>query len=232
MAGGPNRNREINAPLAQVDRADLPSFGGVGQQFGEQQVPHQQLQQDGYVAENLDISRAQTAHQRIARKPAHAHQRAQQRGEDDAQQRHAQRVGQAHQKGAPVFFVGIKSKQAFADVKAGGLQQEVKAALDAAGTHIDQRVVRQIPQRQRNQAQGQCLVDQAAKGLAAPGPLFFRGGRRCHGKALRGRLAGAADTNKQCKSKQSQKRGRPLEKTACKAVPGRRFYSARGRSLV
>jgi hypothetical protein len=107
-----------------------------GQVFGEQQVPHQQLQQHRDVAEGLHIAVAQRAHQGVAREAAHAQQGAQDGSQHDADHRHAQRVDQPDQEGLPVGVYGVVVEPAFADVEAGRLHQEVEAALDAAGLHV------------------------------------------------------------------------------------------------
>ena len=164
----PNGHREIEPALAQVDIADLPGFAGFRQGFGKEQVPHQQLQQDGHIAEELDIGLTEPAHQRIARKSRHPQQRAQNRGQHNAQHRHPQGIDQTHQKGLEVTLVGFEGQQRLADVKAGCLPQKAKPALDAALAHVDQSVVPQVPKAERNQRQSQQLIDKPTESLAAP----------------------------------------------------------------
>ena len=90
-------------------------------------------------------------------------------GQHNAHQRHAQGVGQADQIGHPVALGRVELKQALANGKACGLQKEIEAALNAARAHVGKGVGHQVTDGQHEQQDGQDLVDQAAKGLAAPG---------------------------------------------------------------
>jgi hypothetical protein len=76
---------KTQSALAQKHGPSVQASWRRRQHFGEQQVPHQQLQQDGDIAEQLDIGITQAAHQRIAREPANADQGAQDGREDDAE---------------------------------------------------------------------------------------------------------------------------------------------------
>ena len=73
--------------------AQLPRFFEAGQDFGEHDVPDQQLQVDRHVAEELHVAVADLAGQEVAGEAAHADQGAdaeRDRGGDYSnQQRHA-----------------------------------------------------------------------------------------------------------------------------------------------
>ena len=66
LAAGPDGNREAQATLAQEEGTYLPGLGSGGQSLGKKQVPHQQLQQNGYVSEKLNVGVAQATHQGVA----------------------------------------------------------------------------------------------------------------------------------------------------------------------
>ncbi len=73
-----------------------------------------------------------------------------------------------HRERHPVRIRRLVSNQRFADIKPGGFAKKTETALDAARGHIDQRVVRQIPDGRAYQRDRQKLVDQAAKRAATP----------------------------------------------------------------
>ena len=181
VAAGPEGQREVEPAFAQVQRAQAQRGVGGRQYFGEQQVPQQQLQQHRDVAKGFHVQLAQTAHQGVAGEAAHTQQRAQHRGEDDAEHGHAQRVAHPHQVGFPVGVARVVGQQAFADVEAGGTVEKVKAALDTALLHVDAGVVHQVGQQRQHDGNGQQLVHHGAKGLTAPSQAAPRLGRITHG---------------------------------------------------
>ena len=185
LARAPHRHRKRQAALAQEDQAGhRHRLGRIGQPFGQQQVPDQQLQQHRHIAEQLDIAVAQATHDGVVGEPADADQRAQDRGQHDADDRHPQRVEHADQEGFPVGVDRLVRDHQLADVETRRVGEKVEPALDAAHPHVLDRVVRQEPDAQGDQAQRGNLVEQCAHGAAAQRPVaFFRwGSTGRHGK--------------------------------------------------
>ncbi len=176
MTALPNRIGVIEAAFAQKKRTELPSLLDRRQRLGQQQVPHQQLQQDRNIAKTFDVSGAQAAHQRVARKTSDAEHGAQYACQDNGDDCNAQRVGQTDTKSAPVGLGRIKREKTLADRKTGRLLQKIKTALDAAHAHVGERVGGQKPDRQCDQSDRNDLVDQPPERLAAPGPVLFQAG--------------------------------------------------------
>ena len=164
----PDRPGEGETALAQVEVADLPGFFEAGQDFGEDDVPDQQLQVDRHVAEELDIAVADLAQQQVGRKTPHADQRAEDRGQHDADQGNLERVEHADGEGRPVRAHHVVRDHGFADVETEGLAHEVVTALDAALAHVAQRVAHEQPDEGGHRGDGHHLVDDAAAFAAVP----------------------------------------------------------------
>ena len=161
----------LQAVLAEEDvRQRLQRLVDRRQELGQHEVPDEELQQQRHVAERLDVHAAERAQQEVARQPPDPDQRADDRGQHDADDRHAQRVRQPDQEGPGVGLRRIELEQALADREARRLQQEVEAALDAAHPHVLQRVVDEVPAGRHDQQHGDDLVDEAPERRAAPGP--------------------------------------------------------------
>ncbi len=151
------------------------SDAGGSQSPFSSEVPHQQLYQDRDVPEQLDVAGAQAAHQEVARQPADADQRAENRRQHDADKRRAQRVGQADQERLPVGIGRVERERGLADVESGGLREEAEPALDSAHAHVLQRVVREEPDGGGDHRHRHTLVNQTACCPAAPGPVASLG---------------------------------------------------------
>ena len=139
LAQAPDRHRVGQAAVAEEEQAEerLRLRRRSGSTSDQQQVPHQQLQQDRHVAEQLDVAVAQAAHQRVVREAADAQQRAQDGRQHDADDGHAQRVEHADQEGHPVRVARRRRRSCVSPMsKPAGCSQEVEAALDAAHTHV------------------------------------------------------------------------------------------------
>ena len=166
---------DIPLLLRKTPGRGLQGLGDGGQPFVEDEIPHQQLQQDRDIAEQLHVAGAEAPHEEVAGQPADADQRAQDRREHDADDGRTQRIREPDQERLPVGIGRVECEDALADVEAGRLREEAEAALDSAHAHVLERVVREERDDGGDRHHRHRLVDQAACRPAAPGPVAFLG---------------------------------------------------------
>jgi hypothetical protein len=119
--------------------------------LGQQEIPGEQLQQQGDVAEDFDVGSAQSAQQDIPRQAAGAEAQAQDGRQDDGRQRHPQGVEYADEKGTPIRLRGVEVEHALADREAGRLEEKGKTAAYAARPQFGAGLLDQQPDEGQRQ---------------------------------------------------------------------------------
>src|SRR2546423_5384798 len=112
-----NHQAAIGKKEAAENRNALPR---VRQRGEHGQIPEQNLEQQRQVADQFDIAAGNARQQPVRRQSAERDQKSEQRGKEDADDRHQQRVEQTDQEYAGIGVGPGIGNQALADVKAGG----------------------------------------------------------------------------------------------------------------
>ena len=109
---------------------------GRGQRRQHREVPEQDLEQQRQVADDLDIGAGDPRHQPVRRQPAERDDETENGGEEDADDRHQERVEQSDQEHAGVGVGARIGNQVLADVKTCRVPQEAEAGGDVLGLEI------------------------------------------------------------------------------------------------
>jgi hypothetical protein len=138
--------RKLQSALRQeYVRADAQRLRRRGQQFGDHEVPREQLDYERDVAHHLYVGGAQAAHQQIARQSAYADQRAEHGGQHDPQQSDAQRIGDTDGERTQVGVARRVGEERLTDVEPRGLAHKAEAGADLPGREVLGGVVPEKP---------------------------------------------------------------------------------------
>lgn len=136
-----HRRRQLDAAVAE--EGDTAQVVGVTdlRQVEEDRSPHQDLQQQRHVADELDDAVDQPAHDPVVGEPQHAQHETDDGRRHDAHGGHQQRVVEADPEGVPVARgVDAEVRELEGDVEAGLGLQELEAEGQVLRGHVGQRV--------------------------------------------------------------------------------------------
>ena len=172
--------------MPRLDRKDRPGSGlkearGAGR-FWRIEVPEQQLQEDGDVADDLDVDRGELGDEPVAGQAGDAEQGAPDRGEDHADDCDLEGVEQADEEGDAVGADGGGVvDQVFADGDGGDLVEEAEAGGDVPGGEVSVGVGDEVPDDREQGGDDDHLPDQVAESRVGPAQLEGGAGRLSRG---------------------------------------------------
>ncbi len=132
----------VQAPVVEEDRlSHAEAIARPRQRPQNREVPEEDLQQQGDVAQYLDVDRGDPGDQPVAGKPGDADDETERRGQRDTDDGHQNGVEQADHHGTPVRILFDVVDEALADAEAGGFGEKAETRGDALPLEIREGVV-------------------------------------------------------------------------------------------
>ena len=118
----------------------MQSVTAIRQGQKNYEIPKDQLQQQGNIANHLHIHPSQSPQQPIAAERSSADKGAEDSRTHQACDHYPQGVDQSRQHGSPVGKAGIKRQDCFSQIKSRWLPQPAPAEQQAPGGEVEQQV--------------------------------------------------------------------------------------------
>jgi len=152
-------DRESDSPVAEVDpRAGTDRLSGRRQGLIKKGVPEEKLEEDRDVLHHLDVNGCQPGHEPVGGKARYPDDGAQDKGDDDADEGHLQRVQSSHQQSAAVSIRGGIGDEGFTDFKGGFFLKERKAGGDVLPLQVRDGIRKEIIAQESYQAERGDLI--------------------------------------------------------------------------
>ena len=169
MAAFQHRLGKIHPAVVDVGAAhENEAVARAGQRTQDGEIPEENLQQQGDVAENLHIGRGHLGRQRIGGKPRDSDDKSndgREKNSHHGDEQGVQRADNEHPADGGGFLVIYQVK---VDGESGGVVEKTKAGGLFLPRQIDGGVVGEPPDKEGQQGEGGGLIQDAAGAGAAP----------------------------------------------------------------
>jgi hypothetical protein len=158
-----DRRRHDHAAVVEKDQIeDRNALARQRHRAEHGQIPEQDLEQERQVADNFHIAAGKARKQPVGAQPRKADDKAEDRREHDAENRHQQRIEQADDKDAGIGVLFAERDQRLADAEPRRIVQEAQAEPDVLRVEIGLGVEREFHAKPNDHGGRRELVERAA----------------------------------------------------------------------